>query len=159
MIRPSDPIPTMAAGAGADAPSRGPAVILLTRADLGADEVEAVAQVVRDGRLLDGPRVPELERRWAAWLGTRHAIAIANPTLAMIAVHAGLGHGPGDEVITVSHTVDSTVTAILATGATPVFVDIEPDTYLIDAMIEAAIAPRTRAICPVHRYGPRPTWT
>src|SRR5262245_3521291 len=100
-------------------------LIPLARADLGTDEVDAVAQVVRDGRLLDGPRVPELETRWAAWLGTRHAIAVANPTLALIAIHAGLGHGPGDEVITVSHTFDSTVAAILATGATPVFVDIE----------------------------------
>ena len=61
---------------------------------------------------------------------------------------------PGDEVITVSHTFNATVIAILYTGATPVFVDIEPDTYLIDAArIEAAITPRTRAICPVHLFG------
>jgi dTDP-4-amino-4,6-dideoxygalactose transaminase len=67
---------------------------------------------------------------------------------------AGLGIGPGDEVVTVSHTVNATVSSILFTGATPVFVDIEPDTYLIDAArIEAVIRPRTRAIYPVHLYG------
>ena len=61
---------------------------------------------------------------------------------------------PGDEVITVGHTFNATVSAILYTGATPVFVDIEPDTYVIDAArIEAAITPRTRAICPVHLFG------
>jgi len=66
----------------------------------------------------------------------------------------GLGLGPDDEVITVGHTFNATVSSILSTGATPVFVDIEPDTSLIDASrIEAAITPRTRAICPVHLFG------
>jgi dTDP-4-amino-4,6-dideoxygalactose transaminase len=129
-------------------------MIPLGRADLGADEFEAVAEVLRTGRLTGGARVAELEEHWAARLGVRHAIAVANPTVALMTIHAGLGLGPGDEVITVSHTFDATVTAILSTGATPVFVDIEPDTYLIDAKrIEAAITARTRAICPVHLYG------
>jgi dTDP-4-amino-4,6-dideoxygalactose transaminase len=65
-----------------------------------------------------------------------------------------MGLGPGDEVITVSHTFNATVSSILFTGARPVFVDIEPDTYLMDAgRIEAAITPRTRAICPVSLFG------
>ena len=69
-------------------------------------------------------------------------------------IFAGMGLGPGDEVITVSHTFNATVSSILFTGAMPVFVDIEPDTYLIDAgRIEAAITPRTRAIFPVHLFG------
>ena len=64
------------------------------------------------------------------------------------------GLGPGDEAITVSHTFAATANSILYTGATPVFVDIEPDTYLIDAkLIERAITPRTRAIVPVHLFG------
>src|SRR5262249_31483416 len=80
--------------------------------------------------------------------------AVSNGTVALMAIFAGLGLGPGDEVITVAHTFAATANAILFTGATPVFVDIEPDTYLIDAgRIEAAITPRTRAIVPVHLFG------
>ena len=79
---------------------------------------------------------------------------MGNGTLALMATFACLGIGPGDEVITVAHTFAATANAILSTGATPVFVDIEPDTYLIDAKrIEAAITPRTRAIAPVHLFG------
>jgi perosamine synthetase len=129
-------------------------VIPLTATDLGPDEIDAVAAAIRSGRLAQGERVAELEARWAARIGTRHAIGVANGTVALMAIHAGLGLGPGDEVITVSETFPGTVSAILATGATPVFVDIEPDTYLIDAKrIEAAITSRTRAICPVHLFG------
>jgi len=71
-----------------------------------------------------------------------------------MALFAGLGYGPGDEVITVSHTFNATVASILFTGASPVFIDIEPDTFLMDAgRIEAAITPRTRAIAPVSLFG------
>ena len=129
-------------------------MIPLGRADLGPEELDAVAEVIREGRLAAGARVAALEQQWAERVGARHAIAVANPTLALMAIHAGLGLGPGDEVITVSHTFDGTVSAVLSTGATPVFVDIEPDTYLIDAKrIEAAITPRSRAISPVHLHG------
>jgi dTDP-4-amino-4,6-dideoxygalactose transaminase len=101
-----------------------------------------------------GPRVAELEKRFAEYTGVRHCVATANGTLALMAVFEGLGIGPGDEVVTVSHTFAATANAILSTGANPVFVDVEPDTYLIDAKgIEAAITPRTRAIVPVHLYG------
>src|SRR5258706_1572124 len=101
-----------------------------------------------------GRKVAELEGLWADFVGVRHAIAVGNGTLALMAIFAGIGLEPGDEVITVSHTFAATANAILSTGATPVFVDIEPDTYLIDAKrIEAAITPRTRAICPVHLFG------
>src|SRR5205814_5637659 len=99
-------------------------------------------------------KVAELETRWAEFCGVPNAVAFSNGTTALMSILAGLGLGPGDEVITVSHTFAATANAILFTGATPVFVDIEPDTYLIDAKrIEAAITPRTRAICPVHLFG------
>src|SRR5258706_11870049 len=101
-----------------------------------------------------GRKVAELEGLWADFVGVGHAIAVGNGALALMAIFAGIGLEPGDEVITVSHTFAATANAILATGATPVFVDIEPDTYVIDARrIERAITPRTRAICPVHLFG------
>ncbi len=104
--------------------------------------------------IAQGRKVAELEERWAEFVGVRHAIAMANGTLALMSIFTGIDLEPGDEVITVSHTFAATANAILYTGATPVFIDIEPDTYLIDAKkIEAAITPRTRAICPVHLFG------
>jgi len=104
--------------------------------------------------IAQGRKVAELEERWAAFCGAKHAIALSNGTVALMSIWAGLGVEPGDEVITVSHTFNATVSSILFTGATPVFVDIEPDTYLMDAgRIEAAITPRTRAICPVSLFG------
>jgi dTDP-4-amino-4,6-dideoxygalactose transaminase len=124
------------------------------RPDIGQEEIDAVTDVLRSSMIAMGKRVAELEERWAAFCGVRHAIAVTNGTVAEMCIFAGMGLGPGDEVMTVSHTFNATVSSILYTGATPVFVDIEPDTYLIDAgRIEAAITPRTRAIFPVHLFG------
>ena len=129
-------------------------MIPVVRPDIGEEEVEAVSEVLRSGMIAQGRRVAELEERWAAFVGVRHAIAVSNGTVALMAIYAGLGLGPGDEVITVSHTFNATVSSILYVGATPVFVDIEPDTYDMDvSQIEAAITPRTRVICPVHLFG------
>jgi dTDP-4-amino-4,6-dideoxygalactose transaminase len=129
-------------------------MIPIARPDLGSEEIAAVTDVLTSGMIAQGKKVAELETRWAEFCGVKHAIAVSNGTVALMAIFAGLGLGPGDEVITVSHTFAATANAILFTGATPVFVDIEPDTYLIDAArIEAAITPRTRAIVPVHLFG------
>ncbi|MEO5941227.1 MAG: DegT/DnrJ/EryC1/StrS aminotransferase family protein [Candidatus Limnocylindrales bacterium] len=129
-------------------------MIPIARPDLGEEEIDAVTDVLRGGMIAQGRRVKELEAAWAEFVGVKHAVATANGTLALMAIFAGIGLQPGDEVITVSHTFAATANAILSTGATPVFVDIERDTYLIDASrIEAAITPRTRAICPVHLFG------
>jgi perosamine synthetase len=129
-------------------------MIPIARPDIGPEEVAAVTDVLQSGMLAQGKRVAALEAGWAEACGVRHAIAVSNGTVALMAIFAGLGLGPGEEVITVSHTFAATANAILSTGATPVFVDIEPDTYLIDAArIEAAITPRTRAIVPVHLFG------
>jgi perosamine synthetase len=129
-------------------------MIPIARPDLGPEELEAVTEVLAGGMIAQGRKVAELEQRWAEFVGVRHAIATSNGTVALMSIFSGIGLEPGDEVITVSHTFAATANAILYTGATPVFIDIEPDTYLIDAKkIEAAITPRTRAICPVHLFG------
>ena len=129
-------------------------MIPIARPDIGPEEAQAVADVLSGGMIAQGRRVAELEERWAERVGVRHAIAVSNGTVALMSICTGLGLGPGDEVITVAHTFAATANAILFTGATPVFVDIEPDTYLIDAKrIERAITPRTRAIMPVHLFG------
>jgi len=129
-------------------------MIPLARPDIGPEEIAAVTEVLESRMLAAGRRVAELEARWASFIGTKHAIAVSNGTVAEMCIFAGLGLGPGDEVITVGYTFNATVSSIMWTGATPVFVDIDPDTFLIDpALIEAAITPQTRAICPVHLFG------
>ena len=129
-------------------------MIPIARPDLGPEEIAAVSEVLGSGMIAQGRKVAELEEQWAEFVGVKHAIAMGNGTLALMSIFSGIGLEPGDEVITVAHTFAATANAILFTGATPVFVDIEPDTYLIDAKkIEAAITPRTRAICPVHLFG------
>ncbi|HYL40835.1 MAG TPA: DegT/DnrJ/EryC1/StrS family aminotransferase, partial [Candidatus Binatus sp.] len=129
-------------------------MIPIARPDIGPDEVQAVTDVLTSGMLAQGKRVAELEERWARNCGVRHAVATSNGTTALMSILAGLGIGAGDEVITVAHTFAATANAILFTGATPVFVDIEPETYLLDpSRVEAAIGPRTKAIMPVHLFG------
>jgi dTDP-4-amino-4,6-dideoxygalactose transaminase len=129
-------------------------MIPITAPDIDQAEIDAVTDVLRSGQLASGPRVAELEARWADFVGVRHAIAVSNGTAALMLVFANLDLAPRDEVITVAHTFNATVASILFAGATPVFVDIEPDTLVIDAdRIEAAVTPRTRAICPVHLFG------
>jgi dTDP-4-amino-4,6-dideoxygalactose transaminase len=129
-------------------------VIPAVRPDVGPEESAAVADVLLSAPSADRGRVAELEATWSAYVGVRHTVAVVNATAARMCIFAGLGIGPGDEVITVSHTANATVSSIMYTGATPVFVDIEPDTYLIDAArIETAISSRTRAIYPVHLHG------
>ena len=129
-------------------------MIPVARPDIDEAEIAAVTEVLRSGMLAGGKRVAELEERWAAFIGVRHAIALSNGTVAEMCIFAGMGLGPGDEVITVGHTFNATVSSILYTGATPVFVDIDPETYDIDPdRVAAAITPRTKAICPVHLFG------
>src|SRR6186997_533506 len=129
-------------------------MIPVARPDIGPEEIAAVTEVLESGMLAGGRRVAELEERFAAFIGTKHGIAVSNGTVALMCIYAALDLGPGDEVITVGHTFNATVSSIMSTGATPVFVDIEPDTYVIDVdRIEAAITPRTRVVSPVHLFG------
>ncbi|MGQ9369465.1 aminotransferase class I/II-fold pyridoxal phosphate-dependent enzyme [Azospirillum sp. ST 5-10] len=122
--------------------------------DLGRPELEAVARVLEGPILTTGSEVAEVERRLAALLGRRHAIAVTSCTGAMHMALMALGVGPGDEVITTPMTFVATAAAILEAGATPVFADVEPATGNLDAAaVAAAVTPRTRAIIPVHLYG------
>ena len=101
-----------------------------------------------------GPNVKAFEKEAADFLGVEHAVTCASGTDALHLALLGAGIGPGDEVITTSFTFIATAEAISYVGATPVYVDIRPDTFNIDPdLIEAAITPRTRAILPVHLFG------
>jgi dTDP-4-amino-4,6-dideoxygalactose transaminase len=105
-------------------------------------------------RLFLGPNVQAFEKDFAAYCGVTDAIGVSDGTTALHLALRACGIGQGDEVITVSHTFIATSEAILLAGASPVFVDIDPVTYTMDAtQIESAITPRTRAILPVHLYG------
>jgi dTDP-4-amino-4,6-dideoxygalactose transaminase len=113
-----------------------------------------VLEVLRSGHLVQGPMVERFERRFAEICGVRHAVAVSNGTVSLVAALLALGIGPGDEVITSPFTFVATVNAILETGATAVLADISLDDFCLDiAAVEAAITSRTAAIMPVHLYG------
>ena len=114
----------------------------------------AVLDVLAAGSYINGPNVRAFEQELAAYCGAAEAVALNSGTDALHLSLRALGIGPGDEVITTPFTFVATTEAIGMVGATPVFVDIDPATFTIDATaIEAAITPRTRAILPVHLYG------
>lgn len=119
-----------------------------------ADILDAVDSVFRSGRLVLGQSVQGFEEEFAAYHGVAHCTAVDNGTNAIKLGLQALGVGRGDEVITVSNTAAPTVVAIDAVGATPVFVDVHPDTLLMDTdQVAAAITERTRCLLPVHLYG------
>ncbi|WP_033438574.1 DegT/DnrJ/EryC1/StrS family aminotransferase [Saccharothrix sp. NRRL B-16314] len=118
------------------------------------DILDAVETVFSSGRLVLGPSVSSFEAEFAGYHGVSHCVGVDNGTNAIRLALQALGVGAGDEVITVSNTAAPTVLAIDAVGATPVFVDVHPDTYLMDvAQVAAAITPRTKCLLPVHLYG------
>ncbi len=119
------------------------------------DEIlEAVRRVLRHGWFVLGPEVERLEAALAARLGVRHVVGVANGTDALALALRAHGVGPGDEVLTVSHSFFATATAIALAGAVPVFVDVDPETMLMDpAGLGAALTERTRAVLPVHLAG------
>jgi perosamine synthetase len=126
----------------------------LAKPVIGDRERELVDQVLRSGRLSLGPMVERFERAWAERVGTRHAVACSSGTAGLHCCLHALGLGPGDEVITSSFSFVATANAVLFTGATPVFAEVDPLTFNLDpAAVEAAVTPRTRALVIVDIFG------
>jgi dTDP-4-amino-4,6-dideoxygalactose transaminase len=122
--------------------------------NLQAEIDGAIHAVLESGEYVMGPTLARFEKELAAYAGMKHAVGVNSGTDAIWLPLMALGIGPGDEVITTANTFFATAEAIWIAGAGAVFVEIEPDTCLIDVTkIEAAITPRTRAIVPVHLYG------
>ena len=113
-----------------------------------------IASVIERGAYISGPEVEDFERWFAAYCGVSHAIGVSSGTTALELGLRALGVGPGDEVVTVSHTFIASAAAISAVGATPVLIDVDERTGNMNPeLLERAITPRTKAIMPVHLYG------
>jgi len=129
-------------------------VIPIARPVMGEEEKQRVWEAMASGSLAQGPRVRELEERFAAFIGAGHAVAASSGTTALHLALLAYGIGPGDEVITVPFTFIASANSVLYTGARPVFVDVTERDFGIDpALIEAAVTERTKAILPVSLYG------
>jgi dTDP-4-amino-4,6-dideoxygalactose transaminase len=121
---------------------------------IGEEEIAAAAKTLRSGWLTTGPNAAELERRFAEYVGAKHALAVSSGTAAMHLSLLALGVGPGDEVITTSITWPATANVIVHTGATPVFADVRASDLNLDPEhVASLVGPRTKAILPVHLAG------
>ena len=121
---------------------------------LGPDEEASVLETLRSGWITTGPQTKAFEKELAAYVGASHCIAVNSCTAALHLALKAVGVGPGDEVITSPLTFASTANVVVHCGATPVFADVEPDTFNLSAeRFAAAITPRTKAVIPVHLFG------
>jgi dTDP-4-amino-4,6-dideoxygalactose transaminase len=128
--------------------------IPITKPWLDEAEVEASGRPIRSGWVTQGPEVAAFEQEFATLVGAQHACAVSSCTSALHLALLALGVKAGDEVITVSHSYIATANSIRYCGATPVFVDIQPDTWNMEPeAIDQAITDRTRAILCVHQMG------
>ncbi len=131
-----------------------PTTIPLTAVHVDEESERLVLDVLRSGHLAQGPMVARLESTFAALCTVRHAVAVTNGTVALVAAMQALGLEPGDEVVTSPFTFVATLNAILECGAVARFADIDPRTFTVDAdAVAEAITPRTRVLMPVHIYG------
>ncbi len=129
-------------------------MIPISVVDLGPEVEDSVLEVLRSGILAQGPKVAELERRFAELVGVRHAIAVNNGTTALVAALQVLDLQPGDEVLTSPFTFVATLNAALEAGATVRFADISSDDFNLDAnSAEERVGERTKVLMPVHLYG------
>ncbi len=123
-------------------------------APLKDDILAGIGRVLEGMQLFLGENVQALEKEFAKFCGVPYGVGVSDGTRALELILRAMEIGPGDEVITVSHTFIATAEAIMLAGARPAFVDIDPQTYLMDvAQVEAKITPHTKAILPVHLYG------
>ena len=121
-----------------------------------AEEADAIRRVLLSNKVnyWTGTECREFEKEFATWVGTRHAIALANGTLALDLALKGLGIGPGDEVVVTPRTFIASVSCVVTAGATPVFADVDPESGNISARtIEPVLSPRTKAVICVHLAG------
>jgi len=133
-----------------------PLRIRLAHPDVGDEEIEAVSRVLRGTVLTNGPETEAFESEFAAYHGSEHGVAFCNGTVALAALYAALGIGEGDEVIVPSFTFVSSATSIVMAGATPVFAEVDPETYNLDPTdASRRVSPRTKAVLAVH-YGGQP---
>lgn len=124
--------------------------------EIGEEEIAEVVDALRSGWITTGPKTRRFEEEFAAFLDARglHAVAVNSATAGLHLALEAVGIGPGDEVITTTHTFTATAEVVRYLGADPVFVDISPRSYCIDSqLVDRAIGPRTRAIIPVHYAG------
>jgi len=129
-------------------------VIPIAKPLLGTEEADAASEAVLSGWVSQGPQVAAFEREFATLVGAPYATAVSNCTTALHLALVAADIGPGDEVITASHSFVATANCIKYVGGTPVFVDIDLETYNIDpACVAEAITPRTRAILAIHQMG------
>lgn len=114
---------------------------------------EGLEYLITNGKFVGGDILEVFERNFADYHGVEHAVGVGSGTDALIFALAGLGIGPGDEVIVPANTFIATALAVTHVGATPIFCDVNPATYLIDSTFEAYITDKTKAVMPVHLYG------
>ena len=123
---------------------------------LGEEEIEAIAKVIRSRKIFryhEESLCASFERRYASFTGTAHCALASSGSAALVAALAGLGIGPGDEVIVPAHTYMATALAVLQVGAIPVVVDVDESITLDPVALREAVGPRTRAVIPVHMWG------
>jgi perosamine synthetase len=129
-------------------------MIPLSKPSITEEEIDAVVAVLKSGWLSLGPKLEEFEKKFASYIGTKHAVAVSSGTAGLHLCVKALGIGEGDEVITTPFSFIASSNCVLYEGAKPIFVDIDENTFNIDASkIEEKITDKTKAILPVHIFG------
>jgi perosamine synthetase len=133
--------------------------IKMANADLNQDDIDAVVEVLKSGHLALGPKVVDFEKAMQDYCGVKHAIAVNSGTSGLHLIMLSLGIGPGDEVLVPSYTFVASVNAILYVGATPVFVDCDPEVFCFDVKnAQKQLTSKTKAMLVVDVFGHPAAW-